>query len=316
MKEVAREYTMSNADLCMLASNFIVFMTRDATEFAARAVDALAITAFETLGNAFEVFPPDEYYLAAVSGEVDLKNAARSNATEDIQLITGFFEQKWGVGDFHYKQLRIKGFHIAKDNNFLVTCRNVVTVATEYLTELTAIGLTQADIDALEAEAQTFEDKMNAVAQKKAERDEKTAERTEKGNELYSYAKKYSIIGKLIWENIDEAKYNDYIIYQTEHHGLSKPQNVAADYDPLEPLVVTLTWDLVAEATSYDVFYDIAETGAPAGDFEFLNNYPTSPIVIQAVFQKRNYFKLKAKNDEGTSSYSDEAWVDVPAGPA
>ena len=64
MVPVTRKYTMSNYDLAQLASDFVVFMTRDATEFAARGVDAAAITAFETLGNAFEVFPADEEYLS------------------------------------------------------------------------------------------------------------------------------------------------------------------------------------------------------------------------------------------------------------
>ncbi len=315
MKEPLREYTMSNADLAMMASNFVVFMNRDAPLFAARGVDAADITAFEALGNAFEVFPPDEYYQAAVTGEVDLKKTARSNASVKIQLISGFFEQQWGTRDFHYKQLRVKGFHIMSDNNFLVTCRNVVTVATEYLSDLTAIGLTQADIDSLESEAQIFENKLNSIAQKKALRDDKTTERTQKGNELYSFVKQYSTVGKLIWENVDEAKYNDYIIYKSSKSSLSKPKNLAAAYDPLDPAVITLTWDLVALATSYDVFVNIAATGAPAGNFTLLNNIVTSPALLPVIFEKRNYFKIKAKNDTDTSPYSDEVWVDVPAAP-
>ncbi len=315
MIPVQREYNMADADLAMLASNFVVFMNRDSVEFAARGVDAAAITAFETLGNAFEVFPPDEYYQAAVSGEVDLKNAARSNASNMIQSVSGFFEQKWGTDDYHYKQLRIKGFHLMTDNNFLVTCRNVVTVATEYLASLTAIGLTQADIDALEAEAQLFEDKLNSIASKKAIRDDKTQERTQKGNELYSFATYYSKIGKLIWENVDEAKYNDYVIYPTSHSGLSKPQNLAAALDPITIAPVTLTWDLVANATSYDVYVNIAATGAPAGSYSFLNTFPTSPALVPPIFEKRNYFKIKAKNDTETSPYSDDVFLDVPAAP-
>ena len=316
MRAVEREYNISNAELMFLVGDFVVYMTRDATEFAARGVDSLAITAFETLGNAFEIFPPDEYYSAQVTAEVEAKNTARENAFALAQKISGFFEQQWGLDSWQYKQLGIKGLINASDDKFKSVCRNVVATAEDQLANLTAIGLTQADIDNLEAEAQTMEDEGHEIKEKVALRDSKTQERSEKGNELFSYVKKYSTIGKLIWENIDEAKYNDYIIYKTEHHGLSKPQNVAANYDPLEPLVVTLTWDLVAEATSYDVYYDIAETGAPAGDFEFLDNYPTSPVVIPATYEKRNYFKLKAKNDEGTSVYSDEAWVDVPEGPA
>ena len=51
---------MSVADLCVLASNFVVFMNRDVAQFAARGVNAAAITAFERMGNAFEILPTDE----------------------------------------------------------------------------------------------------------------------------------------------------------------------------------------------------------------------------------------------------------------
>jgi len=40
MKVTKRKYSMSNADLCMLASNFVVIMTRDTTQFALRGVNA------------------------------------------------------------------------------------------------------------------------------------------------------------------------------------------------------------------------------------------------------------------------------------
>ena len=77
MKELKRNYNMPDADLMFKVGDFVENMTRDATEFATRGVDAAAITAFETLGNAFEIFPTDEYYAAQVSAEVEAKNAAR-----------------------------------------------------------------------------------------------------------------------------------------------------------------------------------------------------------------------------------------------
>src|SRR4030066_1664921 len=97
MKEIKREYNMTNAELCMLASNFVVFMTRDATEFAARGVNTAAITAFEALGNAFEVFPTDDEYLGLVTIEVDAKYVLRSTIMNEIQGISGYLEQQWGL---------------------------------------------------------------------------------------------------------------------------------------------------------------------------------------------------------------------------
>lgn len=311
MKELKRNYNMPDADLMFKVGDFVENMTRDATEFATRGVDAAATTAFETLGNAFEIFPTDEYYAAQVSAEVEAKNAAREQCMIYAQKISGFFEQQWGLNSWQYKQLKMINIARASDNNFKVICRNIVLVATDNLTTLSAIGMTQTDIDNLEDETQLMEDKGHAIHTKETLRDSKTAERIEKGNELYSYLRKYGAIGKLIWENVDEAKYNDYIIYKTEHKGLSKPQNVAVEYVAGSPPVNHISWDAVTDAASYDVYVSIRDIGAPSGDYNLLNNYTDVFADVQPVDNRRNYYKLKAKNAEDTSDYSDEVFVDV-----
>ncbi len=316
MRAVEREYNMSNPELMFLIGDFVAFMNRDSTGFAGRGVDSAAITAFETLGNAFELFPPDEYYSALVTGEVEAKNIARTNSFIDVQKISGFFQQQWGLSSWRYKQLGIKGMINFSDDKFKSTCRNVMAVASDRLANLTAIGLTQSDIDVLSADVQVMEDKGHDAKEAIALRDSKTQERTLNGNELYSYVKQYSTIGKLIWENVDEAKYNDYIIYKTSKSSLSRPQNVAAGIDPLDPSPITLTWDLVALATSYDVYVNITAAGAPAGSYSLLNNFVAPPALIPSIFEMRNYFKIKAKSDTDSSPYSDDVWIDVPAMPA
>ncbi len=315
MKEAKKKFSLTFADLAMFTSNLVGSMNRDSTEFAARGVDAAAITALQALGDSFEVFPTDEFYVGAIQIEVDAKNALRESSTLMIQTISGYFEQKWGIKSGEYKQLRIRDLQQMSDNNYLVAARAVVSVATLYISDLTPIGLTQAEVDALSAEAQLFEDKLNAVAEKRKLRDDKARERVDLANNLYDYVVTYCKIGKLIWENVNEAKYNDYIIYKTTKSSLSKPQNLAAALDPVTVTPISLSWDLVADATSYDVYVNIAATGAPAGSFSLLNNFTVSPALLPAIFEKRNYFKIKAKNDTETSVYSDEVYVDVPAAP-
>lgn len=311
MKELRRNYSMSNPELMDMVGDFVGYMTRDAAEFAVRGVDAAAITAFEALGNAFEVFPPDEVYSAQITAEVDAKNAAREQSMIYARKITGFFEQQWGIDSWQYKQLAAWSLNSSSDSKFKAVCRNIVAMATENLTTLSAIGMTQTDIDNLEDEVQVMEDKGHAAALKKALRDSKTEERIEKGNELYGYLSKYAAVGKLIWEDVNESKYNDYIIYKTVHSGLSKPQNVSAVYDPLTPPNITLSWDAVSGATSYDVYYNDTNIGSPAGNFSLLDNFSSSPAAIPGLINRRFYFKIKAKNSESTSNYSDEVFVDV-----
>ncbi len=312
IKESQRDYTLSDADLCMFTSNLVGFMTRDAAEFVPKGVDAAAITALEALGNAFEIFPNDAYYKNDVTISVDAKNEKRENSQVQMRAIIGCAKIKWGMTSPQVKRFNAGKMTVITDRSFLTLARQCVTLATEYLADLAAFGLTQPMIDALAAEAQLLEDEMNNISEKESLRDLKTQERINDGNELYGFVALYCEIGKIIWQDVDEAKYYDYVIYPAVQSSLSKPQNLAVSFDPLDPSPVTLTWDLVAEATSYDVYFNIAETGAPAGDYTFLNTFPTSPAMVPPIFGKRNYYKIKAKNDTDTSVYSDSVWADIP----
>lgn len=311
MKPTVRKYSMSDADLMMYTSNLVQNMTRDTVEFDSRGVDSAAITALENLGDAFEVFPTDESMVGLIKIAVDNKNSLRAICTAKIQLISGFFEQKWGIRSGQYSRLGIRNLQKVKDSQFLRVSRGVVVVANEYIAELTTEGLTQSLIDDLSTEAQNFEDALNSVDEAEENRDLKTRERIKKGNELYSYVKQYSTIGKLIWENVDEAKYEDYVIQKTVHSGLSKPQNLQAVQNASDPSMVDLSWDLVVDATAYEIYVNIEPTGAPSGEFNLLNTTADLMLTVPGVLDERNYFKIRAKNTEKTSDYSDEAFVDL-----
>jgi hypothetical protein len=306
-----RNYNMPDADLCMFTSNLVGFMTRDITEFGNYGIDAADVTALETLGNAFEVFPSDEIYLADVGIATEDKDAALETLKLSMKNVTNRALNKWGDKSPRYKKFGVIGIGKFNDREMLFAARRVHLVGTEYLLQLADQGLTAAMLTTLQSDSQAFEDTLNELKDKQAERDIKAEERITKGNELYLIVAKYCEIGKQIWENVSEAKYNDYVIYKTVEHGLSKPQNLLAEYDPLNPPNITLSWDAVLEATNYDVYYNIANIGSPSGDYQLLNNYASSPASIPAILAKRNYFKIKAKNDTETSSYSDEVFVDV-----
>jgi hypothetical protein len=312
IKPLQREYNLTDSELALYASDLVTFMTRDATEFAARGVNAGAITALGDKEDEFEAFPTDSEYKGLVIIATEDKDADRLQLFVDIRNITDRALIKWGENSGRYKRFDVKDLTKFSDKDLLFAARRVVRIGTIYLVDLTPEGLTQLMLTNLTALAQSFEDNLNNLRDAIAVRDEKTEERIILGNELYALVSKYCEIGKVIWKDTSEAKYNDYVIYKTVQSGLSKPQNVVAAYDPLNPPDITLSWDAVTDATSYDVYYNIANTGSPSGNFSLLNNYTSSPAMIPAIIDKRNYFKIKAKNDTDTSVYSDEAFVDVP----
>lgn len=297
MKETKRHYSMSNDELSMIVSNLVVFMTRDKLLFEPRGILLQDITDFEDLGNVFEVFPTDEEYKGLITIEVDSKNALRSTLMNQIRTVSGYFEQEWGRDSGQYKRLGIKDIQNRRDSTFLVRARGVVRIAEEYLSTLSLIGLTQSVLDTLESNAQLFEDKLNSIAEKQALRDEKTKERNDKGNELYIFVKKYSTIGKLIWENTDEAKYNDYIIYHRPPLLPSKVLNLTFD-----EATTTFNWDFTAEATSYEL--QISPNITSKHWTTAYNGLLTTAVYNPGV---GNWlFRCRGINSTGSGSWSDE----------
>lgn len=312
MEAIKRNNNFSNSELAIIVGNIVSAMNRDATEFAARNVTQTNIDNFEALGNAFEIFPTDEIYQAEISIVVDEKNLSRTNCFNKVQFITGYFEQEWGLSSPYYRQLGIKNISEMRDAEFLVACRRVVQVAQSRLTTLSTLGLTQSDIDSLNTEAQTFEDKMHLVFEKTAEREIKTQERTTLANELYSELKKYCMIGKLVWENVDEAKYNDYVIHKTVNHGLPKPQGLSVELDPVASNQANLSWMSVQDATEYELHGSQVPLGQPEGGFSLINTVLITSDLVILSSGFTYYFKIRARNAEQVSSYSDVVSIGLP----
>lgn len=308
---IKRDYNLTDAELCQFTSNLVNDMTRDITDFGDYGVDSTDVTALETLGNAFEIYPSDEMYEGEVIIATDVKNNIRLNVITSIRNLSMRVEIKWGEQSGQYKRLGIKGMYNMSDIKLLYTARRVHSVLTEYLSDLADEGLTQLMLDDFDDLNESFETAMNTQHDKINARDIATDERIKKGNELYSFVVKYCEIGKRIWFNVDSAKYNDYVIYPVEHPGLSKPQNVAVEYVSGSPALNHISWDAVTNATNYNVYVSIREIGAPSGNFNLLDNFTDNFADVPPVDNKRNYYKIKAKNDEDTSDYSNEVFVDV-----
>jgi hypothetical protein len=180
----------------------------------------------------------------------------------------------------------------------------------EYKTDLIALGFTQLEINKLNTFATALYDANKTQEDFKQTIKINTEERITAYNTVWAFMVTISNASKQVFIN-DYAKIQEYLLYPEGESGLGKPQNLVATYDPLNPPNITLIWDAVLNATSYNVYYNIANIGAPSGNYQLLNNFPAPPAFIPSILAKRNYFKIKAKNDKQTSVYSDEVFVDV-----
>jgi hypothetical protein len=307
---------MTDANLLMFISNLVNNMTRDAVEFAIRGVTAIDTTDLKALGDAFELFPPDSFYQSDVSLAVQTKNSTHTGLIVDVRNIIDTAIIEWGEGSPQYKKFGTKNMTNLTDRSFLVACRQVVTTATGFLASLTGVGLTQAMIDTVSTNAETFELNLNSVNDMIEQRDLKTQERITDGNTLYAFVVKYAQIGKLIWDDVDEAKYNDYVIYPTVNSGLGKVLNLVGVYIPAaggELASIDLSWSAVTGADGYDVFVSIVPIGDPAVQFALLGGAPgtTFQHTPLPTIPSDYYYKVHAVNPAGIGADSDQFKVEA-----
>ncbi len=93
--------------------------------------------------------------------------------------------------------------------------RRVHRVAETMLPQLESEGLTPELLTELNSRLTTYEQALSKQEDAIADRDIATENRVEKANEIYALLVKYCNTGKQIWEDTNQAKYNDYIIYDT-----------------------------------------------------------------------------------------------------
>ncbi|MCX6153302.1 MAG: hypothetical protein NT007_03995 [Candidatus Kapabacteria bacterium] len=310
IKPPMRNYTLSDADLVGFGHNLCQNITRDQAQFTPRGVTAGNVTSLNALVTAFENLPGDSYYAADVSIAVEAKNATRADLDIKIRDITQCAIIKWGADSPRYKKFGTIDISKVSDREYLSVCRQVVVTATGYLSDLTSVGLTHDMIDAVTDGADAFGSNLDDLNEAITVRDIKKGERIADGNEIYSFITQYCTVGKYIWDDVDEAKYNDYVIYPTGSSGLSRPTNLTANWITGDP-EVHLNWDAVSGASSYDIYHCAVDFGLPSGTFTFWFDSPNPPQGVAFTVNKRNYYKIKAKNGSVVSEFSDEAWTEV-----
>jgi len=298
-KDAKRDYNMSDADLALFSSNLVVTMTRDQTEFAAKGIDLLTIQAFETLENTFEVFPDDVYYQQILVQTQQTKNGIRESLESKIREIVGVARVKWGRSSAQLRRFGQGDMTKFEDSVFLRRARLTKIVAEDFLTDLSTYGLTQAQIDAMAAETQDFEDALNDVETKIYERDIKSEERIELGNQVYAKVAEYCGLGKIIWQDVDESRYNDYIIYPELPNLPGKITGLSYDIPS-----GALTWLPNEKAVEYEVAF---APDAPEPIFINIYTGPATSYTYDPGGPDNYLFKVRGVNDKGEKGQ----WSDV-----
>lgn len=211
-REEIRRYRMSDARLVQLTDSVRQSAQRDATELIAYGVTAATITALEAARDAFADNPTDEELSGDLVISTQAKNAEKLELQRQVRQISDRARIKFGEADGRFRKFGVDLLTRQGDDELIRTAKRVVRVATSLLPELTSEGLTAAMITALGTSADTFDNLVDTQDDAFKNRDIAVDERISLGNALYDLLVNLAAKGKLCWEDVNEAKYNDYIL--------------------------------------------------------------------------------------------------------
>ena len=293
-EQLFREYKLSDSELTMFTQHICDCITRDIDEFAAFNVLPANVTALQALCDAFEIFPTDEFIYEEYLSQTEVKDNLISEIKGMMRNIALRAELKWGKSSVKYKSLGIADMSKLGDDAFTTRARMLWAFADKNKVELASEGLTQDMLDDLNDKIQELDDARREQIEKASYRVEKTTERITKGNELYNLVSRYCEIGKRIWDGVNPAFFNDYVIYKDATPGsLAAPQNLIFNYS-----AKVLWWDTVENAVSYQLQWwdgsDYVEIYAGG-----LDNFAFTPP------DGLNKFRVRGHNSGGYGPWSE-----------
>jgi hypothetical protein len=262
---------------------------RDLADFAAFGVTAEKLDEFRDYIDDFEELVPDGSILADVQHATQQKNLIREQLLESVRNLSLRVELKWGTDSSNYRRLNLSTLTRLSDAELLFAARTVHTRTTDWVTDLTDLGLTLELLNSYNNIIQNFELSLIELSDITADRDIKRVERITLGNQLYQLVLHYTSIGKRIYERTNIAKYNEYIIYTPSAGSLVAPTDLAYHI----PTKI-LSWTQVLNATSYQ-----AEFSNNGSTWETFYSGNSTSIQYPNSIEQVVYFRVKARNDNG-----------------
>jgi len=208
---VTRSYPFADGELKQKADGLVSTLTRDLPDLAARKITNGFIDHLRGLISSFDEHSTDAELLGLVEEATIKKNATRREAEIAIRSIRNMADIAYS-GKGRYSNFGFEDMTHATDADFYRLAKRVVRMCTKYLPDLEPQGLTPAQLTALQALTKNFDDSLDDIEDAVETRDVETQERINKGNMLWAEMGKLTSIGKSVYEDTNEAKFNDYVL--------------------------------------------------------------------------------------------------------
>jgi len=215
-KNQQRAYNFTDTELTLKCQDVLDSIARDITEFAARGFTPAKRLVFEAAITGFDTLPSDNYLEGLKEIATQAKDKERVLCETKIRTVLTAAENVWGADSIEYHHFTDdKALTKQSDTDLLFYLDMLADETESKLTELADEGITATTVTDLRTLQASFNTALKNQRKSAKARTTGYSNRIEKGNALYKLLVTHCNTGKEIWLNVDESKYNDYLIYKT-----------------------------------------------------------------------------------------------------
>ncbi|MBI9036883.1 MAG: carboxypeptidase regulatory-like domain-containing protein [Bacteroidales bacterium] len=214
-KEVFKSFNFTFGTLIQKTDDLISSAVRDLVELLKYGLTQETINSTQATRDEFVEMPTDAELVGDKIAVTEAKTTKAEEVREAIKDIENRVGLKYGKKSSQRRKVNAGDLSHLNDAELCRTGYSTVRIATAFIDEQGTMGLTQELIEKLKAATQEFDDLIDQQQDAIKERDISTQERRMKANELYEKIILISDTGKAAFFGKDEARYNDYVIYNT-----------------------------------------------------------------------------------------------------
>lgn len=209
-----RIYNLTDAELMQKVDGLILLLNRDLSELSAYGLSQPDLLKFQQDNEAFKGIKADHVLRAEGATATGNKNMSADELRVIIRAIRvrvmALKESFPGL----YDEFSLGILNNISSNELYRIGRNVLNKLTQYKEQLASTGIDDAFISQFETKLKTLDDQLDVQFQTEFSRNLATEIRCSAGNSLYKRLANWSAYGKDMWYSRNEAKYNDYVIYE------------------------------------------------------------------------------------------------------
>jgi hypothetical protein len=213
MTEKTTDFSFGYAELNQRGDHIRYLYERDKDAFLSLGFSADFETQLQNGVDASKAIETDEYWKGILSMKRDLVKSTRKALLRSIDMYQLRLKLLLGGDSPEFKSFRFTGASKMKDDELVRYGRNLLQTAERFGETISLAEGMPAFTEGLTEDCNDLDDAIDGVSQTIAQRDEASQKRASVGNELYAMITLVCDAGKRYWNGVNEAYYNDYVIY-------------------------------------------------------------------------------------------------------